>query len=110
MVRCFHQDEECRGPLQAMHYISAQRITIKRRNAAIARGGRGFYTPPETEALLAVSLDDLLSDSRNSLVGCEIHHGRFDRLGLSIPPPLCVIEFAEEFGLSHLLPESAEAA
>lgn len=114
MVRCHMRNlAECRGRLQAAHYISAQRLTIKRRNAAIAAGGRGFYRPPETEAILAATVDELTADSRNSLVLCEFHHGRFDRLGLHILAPECVQSFARDYGLEHLLidtPTEEEAA
>ena len=111
MVRCFHRDEECRGRLQAMHYIAAQ--TLKRLHGqAKWTVENAMYRSPATDLTASkwalrfrdTPLDTILADPRNSLVGCELHHGRFDRLGLVVAPPPAVIDFCTELGIEHLLP------
>lgn len=105
---CYAGPHGCSGRVQAAHWISIQRLTIKRRNAAIAQGGRGFYRPPETDAILSVPLDDLIADPRNGIPLCELHHLRFDQFGLHLQPPAEVIAFANDYGLEHLLGPATE--
>jgi hypothetical protein len=103
MVRCHLRSEECRGRLQAAHYIAVQQMRTRWNQARYLERNDRLQMWADRNALY-VELDDLIADPRNSLVLCELHHGRFDRLGLSIPPPPAVIEFCEDYGLEHLLP------
>jgi hypothetical protein len=119
MVRCHLRSEECRGRLQACHYLSCQDLRIQQ--SRVRLGTRmelaGKYDDrysPEQLHLRDTDLDDLYADDRNSLVLCShFHHPAFDGLTirrLSIPPPPAVVEFAIEFGLEHLLPTTTEEA
>lgn len=105
IVRCYADpsSETCRGRLQAAHWIAVQTLRIKKGNALIAAGGKGFYNPPEAERLIDTDLSDLVSDPRNGVAMCEYHHQAFDHKRLSLTPPPSVIDFANEYGLRHLV-------
>lgn len=98
---CFHADDDCRGALQAMHFVSRQRLREERRKLILTPWR--FAPDDRRHRLAETTLDALVADDRNSLVGCEHHHGRFDRLGLSHAAPGCVVEFARTYGIEHLV-------
>lgn len=107
-VFCYAGPEGCAGRLDAAHWISAQRLREERRKFKLT--GPRFAVGDPRHKLATVSLDTLLADDRNGVPLCQdAHHPAFDgkrAKRLILTPPSCVIEFAEDYGLSHLL-ESA---
>ena len=111
-TRCYVHDAHCSGRVEAAHYISAQRLREERRKLKLAPYR---FTPDDPRhGLVRASLDDLIADSRNGIPLCNEHHNAFDgkrHRRLSIYAPQCVIDFATEYGLTHLIEiETADAA
>lgn len=111
-TRCYVYGPDCEGRVEAAHYVSAQRLREERRKLALTPYR---FTPEDPRhGLVRASLDDLIADSRNGIPLCNEHHNAFDgkrAVRLVIPAPQCVIDFATEYGLTHLIDiEVAEAA
>lgn len=103
-VRCHLDGPDCSGRLQAAHYIPRQSLR-RLYGQALILTQRGEHRP-----ILERELDEWIADGRNSLICCELHHGRFDRLGLAIDPPEQVREFAAEAGIAYLLSDDERSA
>ena len=93
---------DCKGRVQAAHWISKQGLRIKQSQVRIRVGIDRF---PEREGLLRLiemPLDGLIADPRNGIPLCDHHHASFDRRNgqaLDLTPPQEVREFAAEYGL-----------
>lgn len=96
---------DCRGRIQAAHWISVQTLRGRRANYRIAiRNGRevgeaGRY-------LVDMPIEGLIADPRNGIPLCDHHHASFDRRdgkALDLTPHTDVREFAAEYGLEDLL-------
>ena len=103
-TRCFAYGPNCEGRVVAAHYVSAQRLREERRKLALTPYR---FTPEDPRhGLVRASLDELLADSRNGIPLCHHHHAAFDgkrASKLTIPAPQCVIDFATQYGLTHLI-------
>lgn len=96
---------DCRGRIQAAHWISVQILKSRQAAKRVAiRNGRVVDEP--AHYLVDMPLSGLIADPRNGVPLCVHHHDSFDRRnGQSLDPipPREVIEFANEFGLDDLL-------
>lgn len=110
MVRCYVRRfavgaGSCGGVLQAAHYIGCSELRNQRQKMVVS--GHRFAPDDPRRNLTTVTLDDLWRDPRNGLVLCLDHHELFDGKRpprrLHLTPPPSVIDFANEYGLRHLV-------
>jgi hypothetical protein len=97
------QRVKCSGGLQAAHWISKQTLKLERSKVNVSRHR---FTDDPRLALLDVTEDDLVADARNGIPLCFEHHNAFDgkrSYRLDLYPPPTVLEFATQYGLSHLI-------
>ena len=103
-LRCYAYDAGCSGRVEAAHYISAQRLREEQRKIKLS--AYRFALDDPRHGLTQSSLDELIADDRNGIPLCSEHHNAFDGKRaepLIIVAPACVIEFAQDYGLTHLI-------
>lgn len=105
LVRCALRDSDghtCGGRLQAHHAIPVQ--TLKRLHAQAARGASMVGIRSEWEQRLAnADLDELIADSRNSDVLCELGHRQVELGRFSLAPHSALRAFAADHAIEHYL-------
>ena len=113
-MRCQLESPECRGRLEWHHAIKQQRIRREFKWGAWARPqytlpGPGAWVPahrsePVTRShATALTLDDILGDTRNRVWLCSFHHEKVTNGRLKVELPESVWEFAREHGLEAQL-------
>ena len=103
-VRCYARHlGECKGILQAAHWISRQQLKQERSKVNVSRHR---FEGDDRLRLLDHSIEDLVADGRNGVPLCVEHHNAFDgkrAYSVELVPPGHVRAFAADYGLLHLL-------
>lgn len=111
LVRCALRDvHECGGRLQAHHAVPVQTLTRLHRQAALAARTRPDALLAWEQALIFVSLDDLIAEGRNSEVVCELGHRQVELGRFVIEPSEHLREFCADYHLEHLIADERDAA